>query len=43
MIALENLREKLGVAEPWVESRGTHWLNPGAATVRELAQAMNAA
>jgi NADH:ubiquinone oxidoreductase subunit C len=43
MIALENLREKLGIAEPWVESRGTHWLNPGAATVRELAQAMNAA
>ena len=42
MIALENLREKLGVAEPWVESRGTHWLNPGAVSVRELAQAMNA-
>lgn len=43
MIALENLREKLGVAEPWVESRGTHWLNPGTASVREVAQAMNAA
>jgi len=43
MIALENLREKLGVAEPWVESRGTHWLNPGAASVRQVAQAMNAA
>ncbi len=42
MIALENLREKLGVAESWVESRGTHWLNPGAVSVRELAQAMNA-
>ena len=43
MIALENLREKLGIAEPWVESRGTHWLNPGAASVRDVAQAMNAA
>jgi NADH:ubiquinone oxidoreductase subunit C len=43
MIALENLREKLGIAEPWVESRGTHWLNPGAASVRQVAQAMNAA
>jgi len=43
MIALENLREKLGVAEPWVESRGTYWLNPGAATVREIAQALNSA
>jgi NADH:ubiquinone oxidoreductase subunit C len=41
MIALETIREKLGVAEPWVESRGTHWLNPGAASVREVAQAMN--
>ena len=43
MIALENIREKLGIAEPWVESRGTHWLNPGAASVRQVAQAMNAA
>ncbi len=37
MIALETIREKLGVAEPWVESRGTHWLNPGALSVREVA------
>ncbi|MGA2753208.1 MAG: NADH-quinone oxidoreductase subunit C [Terracidiphilus sp.] len=43
MTALENLREKLGIAEPWVESRGTHWLNPCAASVRQVAQAMNAA
>ena len=43
MIALESLREKLGVAEPWVESRGTHWLNPGAASVRDVTLAMNAA
>ena len=43
MIALETIREKLGVAEPWVESRGTHWLNPGATNIRDVAQAMNAA
>jgi NADH:ubiquinone oxidoreductase subunit C len=42
MIALDTIREKLGTAEPWVESRGTWWLNPGALSVRELAQAMNA-
>jgi NADH:ubiquinone oxidoreductase subunit C len=43
MIALETIREKLGVSEPWVESRGTHWLNPGAANIRDVTQAMNAA
>ncbi len=43
MIALETIREKLGTAEPWVESRGTYWLNPGAASVRDVALAMNAA
>ncbi|MGO9795868.1 MAG: NADH-quinone oxidoreductase subunit C [Terracidiphilus sp.] len=43
MIALETIREKLGVSEPWVESRGTHWLNPGATNIRDVAQAMNAA
>ena len=43
MIPLETIREKLGTAEPWVESRGTHWLNPGTKSVRELAAAMNAA
>jgi NADH:ubiquinone oxidoreductase subunit C len=42
MIALETIREKLGTAETWVESRGAHWLNPGALSVRELAGAMNA-
>jgi NADH:ubiquinone oxidoreductase subunit C len=40
---LEAIREKLGVAEPWVESRGTFWLNPGTARVRDAAWAMNAA
>ena len=42
MIALETISEKLGVVEQWNESRGTWWLNPGAVSVRELAQAMNA-
>lgn len=43
MIALESISEKLGIAEPWTESRGTHWLNPGAAGVRQVAAAMNEA
>jgi hypothetical protein len=42
MIDLEQLRQTLGVAEPWVESRGTHWLSPGTLSVRELTVAMNA-
>lgn len=42
MIDLDELRQTLGVAEPWVESRGTHWLNPGTLSVRELTVAMNA-
>jgi NADH:ubiquinone oxidoreductase subunit C len=41
MIALDSIREKLGIAEPWVESRGTHWLNPGALSIRDVAKAMN--
>ena len=43
MIALETIAERLGIAEPWVESRGTHWLNPGALSVRDVACAMNEA
>lgn len=43
MIALEQIRQTLGVTEPWVESRGTYWLNPGTVSVRELAVMMNAA
>ena len=43
MIALETIRELLGTAEPWVESRGAHWLNPGALSVREVARTMNGA
>jgi len=41
MILLHTVQEKLGIAEPWVESRGTFWLNPGKAGVREVAQGMN--
>jgi NADH:ubiquinone oxidoreductase subunit C len=41
MITLDTIREKLGVVEPWVESRGAHWLNPGAASIRDVAKVMN--
>jgi hypothetical protein len=41
MTSLETLRGKLGIAEPWVEQGGVHWLNPGELTVRALAVAMN--
>jgi NADH:ubiquinone oxidoreductase subunit C len=41
MIVLETAQELLGIVEPWVESRGTLWLNPGAKSVREVAKAMN--
>ncbi len=43
MTSLDALREKLGIAESWVESRGTHWLNPGDLSVRKIAQLMNEA
>ncbi len=43
MIALETIQEFLGVTEPWVESRGTCWLNPGALGVRKVAKVMNEA
>lgn len=42
MTPLESVLEKLGVNECWVEKGGAHWLNPGALTVRDLAQTMNA-
>jgi NADH:ubiquinone oxidoreductase subunit C len=41
MKSLETLREELGTAEPWVESRGTWWLNPGTVSVRHAARVMN--
>lgn len=43
MTAIETLREKLGIAEPWVESRGAFWLNPGSISVREAAKTMSEA
>lgn len=41
MIDLEQIRTTLAAPEPWVESRGTHWLNPASVGVRQLAQVMN--
>ena len=38
---LEAIREKLGTTEPWIESRGAYWLDPGTGTVRAVAGAMN--
>ncbi len=43
MKSLETLRQELGIAEPWVENRGTWWLNPGTASVRDAARIMNEA
>jgi len=40
MIALESIQLKLGIAEPWVESRGTHWLSPGSLGLRDVAKVM---
>lgn len=42
MTMLETIREKLGVAGPWVEQRGVHWLDCTGVSVRTLAAAMNA-
>ena len=42
MIALETISTRLGIAESWVESRGTNWLNPGSLSVRDIAATMNA-
>ncbi len=41
MTDLETLREKLGAAELWIESRGTYWLNPAPLGVRRVAMVMN--
>jgi hypothetical protein len=41
MSVLESIREKLGIAEPWVEKGGVHWLSPGGMSVRDLARTMN--
>jgi len=42
MIALESISNRLGIAEPWVENGGVHWMNPGSRSVRDLAAAMSA-
>jgi len=42
MSLLETLREKLGIADPWVEMGGVRWLNPGTLSVRDLAKGMSA-
>ena len=42
MSLLETLRERLGIADPWVEMGGVRWLNPGTLSVRDLAKGMNA-
>jgi NADH:ubiquinone oxidoreductase subunit C len=38
---LEEIPQKLGSAEAWVEKGGVHWLTVGAMSVRQLATAMN--
>jgi NADH:ubiquinone oxidoreductase subunit C len=43
MIALEMIQDKLGGAEPLVESRGTYWFKPGSAGVRDVALIMKEA
>jgi NADH:ubiquinone oxidoreductase subunit C len=41
MSSLENITQKLGSTEPWVEKGGVQWLAQDATKVRELAKAMN--
>ena len=43
MTDLDTIREKLGTADAWIESRGTWWLNPGPASLRDAARTMNEA
>jgi hypothetical protein len=43
MTTIESIREKLGTAEPWVESGGVRWLATSAPNVRQLAAVMNEA
>jgi hypothetical protein len=41
MNVLDTIPATLGIAEPWVEKGGVHWLEPGALSVRDLAGKMN--
>jgi len=43
MTALEELPQKLGSSETWVEKGGVRWLDPGQLSVRELCLEMIAA
>lgn len=42
MTSLESIAQALGIAEPWTENGGVHWLNPGTVGVRAVAAQMNA-
>lgn len=42
MSLIDNIPEKLGSTEPWVEKGGVHWLTASALNVRDLAKTMNA-
>ncbi len=41
MTSLDEIPQKHGSNEAWVEKGGVHWLNPGKMSVRQLAAAMN--
>ena len=41
MSLLDTIPEKLGIADPWVEKGGVHWLSPGPLNVRVLTETMN--
>ena len=41
MSLLETIPTKLGITEPFQEKGGVRWLNPEAATVRQVAAVMN--
>jgi hypothetical protein len=42
MTQLDDIREKLGICEPWIEAGGVHWLASPSLQVRELAKGMSA-
>ena len=42
-LLLDTLPKKLGSANPWTETGGVHWLDPGQLSVRDLCEEMIAA
>jgi len=40
MTDLAPIPATLGIASPWIEKGGVHWLDPSPLTIRELAKAM---